>query len=274
MPSVTIIGIGRVGGALEIAFRGSEYRVESLIARGDPVERVDSDLVIISTPEGQIAKVARSLAEKIEGTPVVLHTSGALSSGELSVLAQAGCAIGSMHPLVSISSAEIGAKRFAGAYFCVEGDERAVEAANGLVAFLGGHPFEIPAANKALYHAAAVTACGHLTALIDMAFSMMERAGVGTELSTKILEPLIQSTIDNLREQGTAAALTGTFARADADGLRRQLAAFEGKLSDDEFEIYLDLARRSLELAKRKGLDPRKIAETDALISVAKSKLR
>ena len=274
MPSVTIIGIGRVGGALEIAFRGSEYAVESLVGRGDSIANIASDIVLIATPDGEIANVADTLVGALIGKPIVLHTSGALSSGELSVLAEAGCSTGSIHPLVSISSAEIGAERFAGAYFGVEGEKLAASAAKAIVAFLGGHSFEIPAANKALYHAAAVTACGHVTALVDMAFSMMDRAGIETEISAKVLQPLIQSTIDNLREQGTAAALTGTFARADADGLRRQLAAFEGKLTDEELEIYLDLASRSLELATQNGLDANKIAETDALISMAKSKLR
>ncbi len=274
MPSVTIIGMGRVGGALQIVFRGSDYRILSVIGRGEALAEVSSDIVIIATPDGEIAKVAGELAKHIRDGSIVLHTSGALSSAELSVLADAGCSVGSMHPLVSISSAEIGAKRFAGAYFCVEGDVRAVAAAKRIVAFLGGHSFEIPAGNKALYHASAVAACGHLTALIDMAFSMMERAGVDAEVSTKILDPLIRSTIDNIREQGITAALTGTFARADSDGLRRQLAAFDGKLTGEETEIYLDLGRRSLELAKTQGVDPEKIAETNELISMAKSKLR
>lgn len=274
MPSVTIIGVGRVGGALEIAFRDSEYRVDSLILRSDPIERVSSEIVMITTPDGDIAKVADGLAGSIAENQVVLHTSGALTSGELSVLADAGCATGSLHPLVSISSAEIGAKRFRGAYFCVEGDLRAVEAAKAVVSFLGGHSFEIPAASKALYHAAAVTACGHVTALIDMAFSMMGRAGVEAGISKKILHPLIQSTLDNLKEQGAAAALTGTFARADAEGLRRQLAAFEGKLDDEELAIYLGLARRSLDLARQNGVDTNKIEETEALIYMAKTRLR
>jgi len=274
MPSVTIIGMGRVGGALEIAFRGSEYRVEAMIRRGDDLSDVSSDLVIIATPDGEIANTAGYLAVNIVAGPVVLHTSGSLSSSELSILTIAGNAVGSMHPLISISSPEIGAKRFAGAYFCVEGDKRAVVAAKLIVEYLGGHSFEITAVNKALYHASAVAACGHMTALIDMAFSMMERAGVGAELSTKILDPLIRSTIDNIREQGTAAALTGTFARGDSDGLRRQLAAFDGKLTAEETEIYLDLAKRSLDIAERQGVDPEKIAATNELISMAKSKLR
>lgn len=274
MPSVTIIGVGRVGGALDIAFRSSEYRVDSLIRRNDTIERVPSEVIIITTPDSEIGKVANVLVNKIERSSVILHTSGTLSSKELEVLTKIGCSTGSMHPLVSISSPEIGSKRFSGAYFCVEGDERAIKTARSIVMFLNGHSFDIPTENKALYHAAAVTACGHVTALVDLSISLMGRAGVDGELAARILQPLIQSTIDNLREQGTAAALTGTYARADADGLSRHLDAFEGKLSDEEIEIYLDLARRSLEMAKSNGIDADKIARVDSLISMAKSKLQ
>ncbi len=274
MPSVTIIGVGRVGGALEISFRDSEYEVTSLIRRGDPIEGVLSDIVIIATPDNEIVKVSAELARNIVNKPIVLHTSGALSSSELSVLSDAGCSVGSLHPLVSLSSAELGAKRFLGAFFCLEGDGSAVDAAKAIVHSLGGLPFEIQTANKALYHAAAVTACGHVTALIDMAFSMMERSGVNSELSSEILAPLIRSTINNIDDLGTEAAITGTFARADVDGLIRQLAAFEGVLSDEELEIYLDLARRSLEIARRRGVDADKIENVEKLISMAKSKLQ
>ena len=274
MPSVTIIGVGRVGGALEIAFRGTEFQVVSLRGRADPLDGVVSDIVIIATPDKEIANVAAGLTGNIDCRTVVLHTSGSLSSGELSILADSGNSVGSMHPLVSFSSAEIGAKRFSGAYFCVEGDAKAVDTANAIVELLGGHSFEIPSANKALYHAAAVTSCGHVTALIDMAFSMMESAGVDAETSEKILEPLIRGTIDNIYEQGTAASLTGTFARADARGLMRQLVSFKDRLADEEVEIYLNLAHRSLELARRQGVDVHRIADVDEVISVAKSKLQ
>lgn len=274
MPSVTIIGMGRVGGALEIAFRDSPFRVVSLLGRSDPFDGVKSDIIIIATPDSEIELAAAGLAGEINRGSVVLHTSGALSSTELSVLSNSGYSIGSMHPLVSISTPEIGAKRFAGAYFCIEGDQMAVASANEIVAFLGGHSFEIPSSNKPLYHAAAVTACGHVTALLDLAFSMMQRSGVDGNKSKEILRPLIKSTLDNIYEQGTTAALTGTFARADAIGLLRQLNSFEGRLTNDEVEIYLDLARRSIEIA---GSAPNKtiqIAEVKNLISMAKSKLR
>ena len=74
-----------------------------------------------------------------------------------------------MHPLVSVSDAFLGAERFAGVYFCIEGEAAAVAAATSLAISLGGKAFSIPTDSKPLYHAAAVTASGHLVAVTDAA---------------------------------------------------------------------------------------------------------
>ena len=285
MPSVSIIGVGRIGGALTNAFHGSEFLVEHLIGRRlsvlNPkieilakVREISTEVVIISTQDTEISAVAQQLAQKLTQKSVVLHTSGSLSSSELSELAAAGHSVGSIHPLVSISTVSQVKNQFAGAFFCVEGDSRAVETANKIVSFLAGHTFEIRTKNKALYHAAAVTACGHLTALLDIAFSMMESSGVKQESVDEILMPLIRSTINNISDHGTAAALTGTFARIDVAGFERQLAAFKGTLDLNEQSVYLDLAERSLDIALRQGADPENANRIADLISIAKMELR
>lgn len=284
MPNVSIIGVGRIGGALANAFHGSIFSVEHLFGRRhsvlseiqilDEVREISTEIVIISTQDTEISAVAQQLAQKLTIKSVVLHTSGSLSSHELSELAKAGHSVGSMHPLVSINTTLQGNNQFLKVFFCVEGDSRAVETAKEIVAFLGGQTFEIPTENKVLYHASAVAACGHLTALLDVAFSMMESSGVGRESVAKILMPLIRSTINNIAEHGTAVALTGTFARADVAGFERQLAAFNGKLDIKERNIYLDLAERSLEIALRQGADPENVKRILDLILIAKTGLQ
>lgn len=280
MPTVTIIGIGRVGGALAKSFEDSEYVVENLIGRvADPasgiktvesVESIESDIVLIAVGDSSIASVAYSIAPKISPSSKVLHLSGSLSSTVLSDLSAIGCSIGSMHPLVSISSPQLGVERFRGAYFCVEGDSEATDRANSIVTFLGGTSFSIATDQKALYHAAAVTASGHLAALIDLASEMMKRSGVSEEMALKILTPLIRSTIENILVQGPSAALTGPFARADASVFDRQTDLIEKELTSDEAEIYLDLALRSLELAARQHANADKIAELETKIRMTK----
>ncbi|HEY0729117.1 MAG TPA: NAD(P)-binding domain-containing protein, partial [Pyrinomonadaceae bacterium] len=105
-PAVSIIGTGRLGTALALALSGSGYPLRSLVARQIKSARkaaallhgkVDAyaankigllpqaDLFLISTPDDQIATVAAQLATLgFDRKPVVLHTSGALSSEVLS----------------------------------------------------------------------------------------------------------------------------------------------------------------------------------------------
>ena len=294
MESVSIIGVGRVGGALALALPGPSYKLENLVYRNDPgpAEKIaavagpaqvidleglldlSSDIVFITTRDTEIASVAGSLLSKISNRPVVFHTSGALSSQILAPLAEIGCETGSIHPLVSISSADLGPDRFKGSYFCIEGNEAAREVAGQIVESLGGLPFTIASEFKILYHAAAVTACGHLVALFDAAVEIMIKCGLDADESKQILLPLVISTVQNLAQQSTSAALTGTFARADVETFVRHLQALNTSVSDELLEIYLLLGERSLELAAKEGVSPDRIERLRAKVSVAKSKLK
>lgn len=295
MLSVTIVGIGRVGGALALSLPPNKYRVERLVSRTDShdaippglvspsgpeivsfdeLERVAGDIVFITTQDACIRDAAELLAGLVSAGTLVFHTSGALDSSILGGLRENGCDVGSIHPLVSISRAEFGPDRFRGSYFCVEGDERAVTAGTELVADIGGIPFSIDTRFKTLYHAAAVTACGHLVALFDAAVEMMTRCGLEPERSKEILLPLVLSTVRNLEEQSPSAALTGTFARADIETFTRHLTSLNENVSDELLEIYLLLGERSLQLAARQGVSSERIDTLRTKVAIAKSKLK
>ena len=290
---VSIIGVGRVGGALALALPRDTYSVEYLIHRSqsrsvnelaalvgaqaislDEATPLDADIVFITTQDAEITAAATALEPKLSGKPFVYHTSGALSSCVLENLAAVGCRTGSIHPLVSISSPELGPDRFKGSYFCVEGQAPALERAKVIVADLGGNPFKVETDKKTLYHAAAVTACGHLVALFDAAVEMMTKCGLTEEDSKMILLPLVKSTVANLGEQSTSAALTGTFARADIETFVRHLQILNTSVSDELLEIYLLLGERSLELAAKQGVSEDRIDKLRTKVSIAKSKLK
>lgn len=273
MLSVSIIGMGRVGGALALSLPRDAYVIDKTLGRGDAAE-ISSDVVFITTQDAEIAPAARELAGKIKRPAKVFHTSGALASSVLGELKTAGCSVGSMHPLVSVSRADDGPERFRGAYFCVEGDGDAVDVGVQIVKDLGGRPFSIDTRFKTLYHAAAVTAAGHIVALIDAAIEIMTACGLDAATSKDILMPLVASTVRNLETQDTAAALTGTFARADTDTFMRHLTALNDNVSDDLMEIYLLLGERSLELASKQGVSPERIETLRAKVAIAKSKLK
>jgi predicted short-subunit dehydrogenase-like oxidoreductase (DUF2520 family) len=291
---ISIIGIGRLGGALAIALDKKSFEIETLVARDikkakkiveffkhkpnvsptNDFSNISSDVILIAAQDSQIEFIADDLAEKITHKPAVFHTSGSLSSGVLKRLKDAGCRTGSIHPLVSISDARLGAERFANAFFCVEGDTEAVAVAEKIVAELGGKSFAIAAEYKILYHASAVTASGHLVALLDAAIEMLMKCGLNEQNAQTILLPLVKSTIENLNEQTTAAALTGTFARADVGTLGRHLDVLREKVPPELLEVYLQLGSRSLHLAETQGANKENLMKMRGQISLAKKNLK
>ena len=294
MKTVSIVGAGRVGGALALSLPRAKYRLENLIinenrpggefaaalepgtrvSRLDDIEAIPSDIVLVTTQDGCIRDAATAIGIKMRRGTAIFHTSGACDSSIFSELGERGYAIGSMHPLVSISRAELGPERFRGAFFCIEGDEQAVSLGKSMATDLGGRPFSIETRFKTLYHAAAVTACGHLVALFDASVEMMTKCGLTSAQAKEILMPLVLSTVDNLNQQDTAAALTGTFARADIETFTRHLTTLNENDSDDLLEIYLLLGERSLELAARQGVNADRIDRLRTKVAVAKSKLK
>lgn len=294
MVSVTIIGVGRVGGALALSLPSEKYSIDNLISRTETdltaitsvlsspptvlrlenIGHIASDIVFITTQDAGIIPVAKILRQFVTSESIVFHTSGSYSSVILNELSGVGCPIGSIHPLVSISRPESGPERFRNAYFCVEGKNKAVETGTAIVNDLGGRPFSIDTNYKTLYHAAAVTACGHLVALFDAAVEIMAKCGLSPDQAKTILMPLVLSTVNNLNEQTTPAALTGTFARADIETFTRHLSTLNENVSDDLLEIYLLLGERSLELAAKQGVSQDRIDRLRTKVAIAKSKLK
>ena len=287
---VSIIGAGKLGGALAIALEKCGYQITALATRNltNAANLADfltekpqlltaqtldkllpSRIIFISTPDPQIRLTADYLAalESIKHEkPFFFHTSGALSSEVLTNLRAIGCRVASFHPLVSISDAKLGSTRFAGAFFCLEGDAEAVNLAQEIVGNLGGKSFAIEAAFKTLYHASAVTASGHLVALFATAIEMLQKCGLEPEKAREILFPLIKSTVENLAVQTPERALTGTFARADLPTMQRHLAAIQTLTTPEILAIYAALGLRSIELAQKNGADTENLRRMNQIL--------
>ena len=276
-PSLTVIGAGRLGTAMAIALSSVGYPIHALVSRrrarlkqtarllDETVSlrileelREVGQVVLITTPDDQLSSVTRHLSTlnaNEHRTRVALHTSGALSSKVLSPLSDRGWRVGSIHPLVSVSEPEAGAKSLTSAFWCLEGDRQALQQARNIVKDLRGHSFSIEASAKPLYHAAAVMSSGNVMALFDTALDMLERAGLKRDRAHEVLIPLLQSTMANLIKSSPSQALTGTFSRGDVSTVERHLKTLAGKQLRDARELYRLLGRKSLALAEEKGVD-------------------
>jgi predicted short-subunit dehydrogenase-like oxidoreductase (DUF2520 family) len=267
--NVSVIGAGRLGIVLARALNAQGYHIKSLVARRlrnarkaaallDDKPKTfaasqirflpQADLFLICVPDDQIASVAIELSKlRLDGEPLAFHTSGALSSDVLSILKEQGWSVGSLHPLISVSGPDAPIN---GAFWCVEGDRRAMRSGKALVKALGGTSFSIPSAEKPLYHAAAVMTSGNVVALFDVALEMLVQSGLTRKLARQILQPLLASTVRSLETKDPAQALTGTFSRGDVETVKRHLAALKDHKLTDALEAYRLLGKRSLKLTK------------------------
>jgi predicted short-subunit dehydrogenase-like oxidoreductase (DUF2520 family) len=106
--------------------------------------------------------------------------------------------------------------------------------------------------DKVLYHAAAVIACNYLVTLTKLATDLWQTFGISTEEATQALLPLIQGTVDNLRNIGLPGCLTGPVARGDLGTIRKHLDALEAR-SPDLLSTYRELGRQTVPIAQAKG---------------------
>jgi predicted short-subunit dehydrogenase-like oxidoreductase (DUF2520 family) len=301
--TLSIIGAGRMGTALALALSARGYRIEAVVARRQAHARraaelvgtqpliltsaqldqlPNSDILFITTPDDTVESVAAQIAATLtlrnaksqrEIRPrTALHASGALSSNALHNLRDVGFATGSLHPLVSVSDSVQGALNLRSAFFCIEGESAAQRVARSLVRSLGAQSFSINTQDKALYHAAAVMASGHVTALFDIATEMLARCGLNERRARRVLLPLLRSTLENLYASDPAHALTGTFARADSATVRKHLAALRSSEMRDALAAYTLLGLRSLRLAKAAGASSGALREIERLLKIKNAK--
>jgi predicted short-subunit dehydrogenase-like oxidoreductase (DUF2520 family) len=263
--TIAVVGPGRVGQTLARSLRRRGYRIGPVvgtnqrharravqfIGSGKAHAQLDAnlssaDVVLISTPDAQVAQVARTLSRLPVAwrRKVILHTSGALSSRELVPLGCKGAAIGSFHPLYPFPRPLREFPR--GVAFGIEGHPRAEREARRLAHALGGEPIRIRPGEKGLYHAAAVLAAGHLMTLFDVGVRAMTRSGISRQKARRALLPLARATLEAYEQWGEKA-WTGPVARADAKMLLRHLSTLRGVPGPGR-EVYAALARAGLKL--------------------------
>jgi predicted short-subunit dehydrogenase-like oxidoreductase (DUF2520 family) len=231
---VRIVGPGRAGTSLALALTNAGWDVAPMLGRADDVSRAAEgvDLLVLATPDDEIRDVARAVGRADD--TVIAHLAGARGLEALAPHSRRAA----IHPLVSLPTPELGARRLIGGWFAVAGDPIADE----VVRALRGRSFTLDDAHRATYHAAAVIASNHLVALLGQVERLAESVGVPFAAYLD----LANDTLANVAELGPAASITGPAARGDEATLRRHLRA----LPPDERRAYrgmIDAARRLAE---------------------------
>jgi predicted short-subunit dehydrogenase-like oxidoreductase (DUF2520 family) len=233
--SLAIIGAGRVGSALGHQLRERGWKIGAVVTRSAASARravrfigagqacagmtrqiFASRVILIATPDDEIANVAQELARISEEelrAKVVLHTSGARDSAVLEAVRVRGAKVGSMHPLQSFSGVAV--PSLEGKLFAIEGETQAVRVARRIARALGGSPVRLAGSKKLLYHAAAAMAAGHVLAVEEAAIQLLVSLGMKRSETVRAVLPLTRQVLENFERLGPRAAWTGPLSRGD-----------------------------------------------------------
>lgn len=217
-------------------------------------ELLPAHVWLIAPPDDQIAAACTQLAEtgKLRTGDIVFHCSGALPSSMLAAELPPGVTVASIHPIRSFAEPAAALENFAGCYCGTEGEAAALDVLIPAFRAIGAHTVAIDPAFKSIYHSAAVFASNYLVTVLDVAMNAYERAGIPRDVSSKMLEPLVRGTMDNVFRSGPTAALTGPIARGDMETVRRQYEAVRD-WDADAGKLYEQLAKLAGKIAARKN---------------------
>ncbi|MCP4181674.1 MAG: DUF2520 domain-containing protein [bacterium] len=271
MKKLNIIGCGNVGKTLGyLWFKNRVFKIGNIlnstydssnnavkfISSGSPISNFSeiepADVFLLSLPDDKILNCCRELLDSdiLQPGNIIFICSGSISSDKLNIPKEKSVYTGSIHPIKSFAVPNNSINTFSGTFCATEGDKEAIKVLTDAFQKIGGEVFSINPEFKTLYHSATVIVCNYLTALLEYGTQTFIKSGVDRKTEFKVMEPLVQGTIDNIFKIGTTKALTGPIARGDFNIVSKQLEE-QSKWNTNYGDLYKNLGKIALELSKK-----------------------
>lgn len=267
MLNISIIGFGRVGSHLYYALKKSgKVKLRAVIkhkrAKYDDSSLIASDVIFICADDKNISVVASELllsGANLKGK-IILHTSGAKNSDELSALKKTGAITGSFHPVQTF--VEI-AKKYSGLfgniYIAVEGEAKSAEMASVIARLIKSKPFKLSKEQKAFHHICCVISSNYLVTLMSKTETAYRRTtgekilknGFKTTNFFDIYKPLIEQTLGNISKIGSISSLTGPIERNETETLNLHLSIIQKK-APELLPVYVIMGIETVKTALEK----------------------
>lgn len=274
---VGFIGAGKVGTALAIQLLQAGYPVVAVfdldvnaaqqlaslvpgcsVCKSSQDVANDSEYVFITTPDDFIRNVASGLAWR--QLQHVVHCSGAVSIDVLEAPERAGSLVGSFHPCQAFASVDQAIQNLPGSTFAIEARGNLLHTLQDMASRMGCDSIALKPGDKALYHAAAVFVSNYVVTLLSIATGLFENFGISTAQATRVLMPLIQGNLNNIKNIGLPECLTGPIARGDVSTIQKHIAAFEER-EPSLMRLYGELGLKTIPIALAKGTVDQKASE-------------
>lgn len=287
-PRINIIGCGRAAGSLarlwlaagsvsigDVVNRseGSTRNAVRLMGAGavrpDIAQMRRADFWLIGTGDDQIASVAESLA-KMPGKvrkSLVFHLAGRFGIAVLNPLDNLDVHLAALHPVRSLTDAQLTLDGFKGTACVAEGPELALEALQPLVTSIGGTWLPVSGIDRGLYHASVSIISNITKAVAWKAQKWQRKAGLPEQTAATVTHQLLQSTMEDLFRSGARQSITGPVVRGDTSTIEAHIEAVRSSHPED-LDVYRVLARTVLELAQERGdLDEQTMDRFEKLLS-------
>lgn len=269
LPRVFVVGAGRAGRALAHAMRVAGVDVVGLHGRREgtditwgtwPSSLESATVVLVAVRDAELDGVLTELSgASLSADVVVLHASGNAEPAALDLLREHGHACGTFHPLLPLTDPTRATEQLRRAWIGIDGDEGARAASRELAAAIGSQVLEIPAGEKARYHAAAVFVSNFPVVLMSVGMRLLELVGIQDTSARSALGMLLTAAAQNAAAVSPAQALTGPVVRGDVQTVRAHLAALGA--TPEILELYRALSREALPIAAEAGLDSARVEE-------------
>ena len=217
---------------------------------------VSAKIFFITVPDNEIAIVAKNLTSVNSGIvgKLFIHTSGSESSDALKAVKKKGGITASFHIMQTFPSLKKADIR--NSFAAIETDyEIAERFLFSLARTLGLKGFSLTKENKVYYHLAGVFAANFLNANLFSSEELLFKTGFGNTEHFRIFEPIITTTLSNIKNSGVNNSLSGPIQRGDYLTIKKHITALK-KLKPSEKKLilrsYISQSLILLELIERK----------------------
>ena len=257
---VALIGPGRVGCAVSRRLYEAGYPITAIISRkkqkaaeacsyigcstdlasNQLADATTAQIILLAVPDDQIQQIALQLQSscQLSKQTTMLHFSG-LHPAEIMRHKSSAAALISLHPLLPFAARQ---KAFENLYQCpcaLESDSpEALALGQQMINAIGGCWFTLTSDKKPLYHTTACIASNYLVTLLASARNLLIDCGIEPDQAIPLLQPLVQASLENVKNLGPEQALTGPIVRGDIGTVTHHIQALK-KDAPELLQTYL-----------------------------------
>ena len=212
----------------------------------------DSNVLFLIVPDKNIKPVFMRVKNEIAPGTILVHCAGVFGIEVFSVKGRQKFESLAMHPLQTFLSPKQAIAVLPKSYFALDGTKKGLQFGKRFIRQLKGKAILVTDKDRPLYHAMCVFASNFINGLMEAAEEIGKKLGFSRRQTIAMLMPLIKSTLNNIRDRGAVASLTGPVKRGDRKTVARHIQALKANIPEI-VPVYRALTRRLEAVVEQKN---------------------